>query len=81
MSMRLAVDVSVGAVPPAHFTVVHVTVYEPAPVRSINKKDLPAVAVGIVIVGLPVSVMSCIVPFAKSSVIAVLEFAVYRVSV
>ena len=54
----LAVLVIVGAVPPGHFTVVQVTVREP--VASCFKsmmKDLPLVAVGIVIVALPVKVM------------------------
>lgn len=81
MSIRLAVEVRVGAVPPAHLTVDHVTVKPPAPVRSNKRNDLPAVAVGIVMVGLPVRVMSCIVPFVRFSVMAVLELAVYRVSV
>ena len=58
MSCLLAVDVIVGAVPPAHLTVDHVTVREP--VASCFKyiiKDFPLVAVGIVIVALPVKVM------------------------
>jgi hypothetical protein len=53
-----AVAVIVGAVPPAHFTVDQVT--EREPVASCFKnmiKDLPLVAVGIVIVALPVNVI------------------------
>ena len=54
----LAVDVIVGAVPPAHLTVVQVTVREP--VASCFKNmmnDLPLTALGIVIVALPVKVI------------------------
>ena len=54
----LAVDVIVGAVPAGHLTVVQVTVREPVASCFNNKiKDLPLVAVGIVIVALPVRVM------------------------
>jgi hypothetical protein len=57
MSSLLAVAVIVGATPDGHLTVVHVTVLLPVASclrRIIN--DFPAVAVGIVIVALPVSV-------------------------
>lgn len=62
----------VGAVPPGHTTVDHVTVREPVAscLRS-KMKDLPLVAVGIVIVALPVSVMICTVPLVKAKVMAV----------
>ena len=67
----------VGAVPPGHLTVDHVTVRLPVPSCFRNRiKLLPAAAVGMVIVALPVNVMICIVPFVSASVIAVLEFAV-----
>ena len=50
--------VIVGAVPPGHFTVVQVTVREPVASCFNNKiNDLPDVAVGMVIVALPVNVM------------------------
>ena len=71
----------VGAVPPGHFTVDQVTVREPVASCFNNKiNDLPDVAVGMVMVALPVNVMICTVPFVKASVMAVLEFAVYGVS-
>jgi len=57
MSFLLAVLVTVGAVAPGHDTVDQVTVR--LPVASCDKmimNDLPATAVGIVIVALPVSV-------------------------
>ena len=56
ISQRLAVVVNVGAVPLGHFTLVNVPVNEPAPVFTIRMKDLPAVAVGMVNVQLPVMV-------------------------
>jgi hypothetical protein len=77
MSCLLAVAVIVGAVPDGHFTVVHVTVLLPVASclrRIIN--DLPAVAVGMVIVALPVSVSTWKVPFTKLIVIAVPVLAV-----
>lgn len=47
----------VGAVPPGHTTVVQVTDLEPvASCLSMIMNDLPATAVGIVIVALPVKV-------------------------
>ena len=53
----LAVDVIVGAVPLGHTTVDQVTVLLPvASCLSIITKDLPAAAVGIVIVAFPVKV-------------------------
>ena len=62
----------VGAVPPAHLTVDQVTVLEPvASCFSIITNDFPLVAVGIVIVALPVRVMICTVPFVRSRVMAV----------
>ena len=62
----------VGAVPPAHLTVDQVTVREPVPsCFNIKMKDLPLVAVGMVIVALPVRVMICTVPLVRSSVMAV----------
>lgn len=71
-----AVAVIVGAVPPGQTTVDHVTVREPVASCLSNKiKDLPAVAVGIVIVALPVNVMICTVPLVKAKVMAVLELA------
>jgi len=66
MSCLLAVDVIVGAVPPAHLTVDQVTVREPVPsCFNIKMKDLPAVAVGIVIVALPVKVKIWKEPFVR----------------
>jgi hypothetical protein len=74
--------VIVGAVPLGYFTVDHVTEREPvASCLSMMMKDLPDVAVGIVIVALPVKVMICTVPFAKSKVMAVELLAVNGVSV
>lgn len=68
----LAIAVIVGAVPPGHLTVDHVTVREPVPSCFKYKiKDLPLVAVGIVIVALPVNVMICTVPLVKAKVMAV----------
>ena len=64
--------VIVGAVPPAHLTVDQVTVRDPVPsCFNIITNDLPLVAVGIVIVALPVNVIICTVPLVRSSVIAV----------
>ena len=56
ISQRDAVEVSVGELPEGHFTDVNVPVKEPAPVLMIKMNDLPAVAVGIVNVQLPVIV-------------------------
>ncbi len=57
--------------PPAHLTVDQVTVREPVPsCFNIKIKDLPLVAVGMVIVALPVSVMICTVPLVRAKVIA-----------
>lgn len=54
----LAVLVIVGAVPPGHLTVDQVTVREPvASCFKYKMKDLPLVAVGIVMVALPVRVI------------------------
>lgn len=54
----LAVLVIVGAVPPGHLTVDQVTVREPvASCFKYKMKDLPLVAVGIVMVALPVKVI------------------------
>lgn len=68
-----AVAVSVGAVALGQSTVEgHVTVREPvASCNCIKIKLLPATGVGNVYTQLPVSVMICTVPFAKSSVMAV----------
>ena len=65
-----------------YLTVDQVTVLPPVAscLKNITK-DLPDVAVGIVIVALPVSVMICTVPLVKSSVMAVLELAENGVSV
>jgi hypothetical protein len=56
MSQRLAVVVMVGAVLFGNFTLVKVAANEPAPVDNMRINDLPAVAVGIVNVQLPVNV-------------------------
>lgn len=68
----LAVLVIVGAVPPGHLTDDQVTVREPV-ASCFNSKinDLPLVAVGIVMVALPVKVMICTVPLVKARVMAV----------
>ena len=82
MSCLDAVAVIVGAVPPGHLTVDQVTVREP--VASCFKniiKDLPDVAVGIVMVALPVNVMIWTVPLVSASVIAVELLAENGVSV
>lgn len=76
MSQRLAVVVIVGAVPLGHFTLVNVDVNEPAPVLRIKMNDLPAVAVGMVNVQLPVSVTVCTVPVVRSIVLEVLLFPI-----
>ena len=55
-STLLAVLVMVGDVLSLHLTPVNVEVNDPAPVFKNNEKLLPAVAVGIVNVQLPVSV-------------------------
>ena len=57
MSQRDAVVVKVGAVLLGHLTLVNVPVKLPAPVLINKVKDLPATAVGIVNVQLPVIVM------------------------
>ena len=66
-----AVAVMVGATLPGHFTPVNVAVNEPAPVLSSITKLLPAVAVGMVKVQLPVSVHVCTVPLVRASVCVV----------
>lgn len=71
MSQRLAVVVSVGAVLLGHFTLVNVPVNPPAPVLIIKMNDLPAVAVGMVKVQLPVMVTVCTVPLVNDNVCAV----------
>ena len=72
MSCLLAVDVIVGAVPLGHLTVDQVTVREPVASCFKNMmKDLPLVAVGIVIVALPVKVIICTVPLVRAIVMAV----------
>jgi hypothetical protein len=76
MSHLLAVVVKVGAVLLGHLTLVNVPVKLPAPVLTINTNDLPAVAVGIVNVQLPVMVIVCTVPLVKDKVCAVLELPI-----
>ena len=76
MSHLLAVVVKVGAVLLGHLTLVNVPVYEPAPVLTIKTNDLPAVAVGIVNVQLPVMVTVCTVPLVKDKVCDVLELPI-----
>ena len=76
MSQRLAVVVSVGAVPEGHLTDVNVPVNDPAPVLISKRKDLPAVAAGIVNVQLPVIVTVNRVPEAIESVWAVPELPI-----
>ena len=56
MSRRDAVAVITGATLPVHLTPVNVPVKLPAPELTCSKNDLPAVAVGMVNVQLPVSV-------------------------
>ena len=81
MSCLLAVAVIVGFVPPGHLTVDQVTVREPVPSCFKNMmKDLPLVAVGIVIVALPVRVIIWTVPLVKAMVMAVELLAVNGVS-
>ena len=68
MSNLLAVVVIVGAVAAGHLTPVKVPVKLPAPVLSSSVNDLPAVAVGIVNVQLPVSVQVWVeIPYADSA--------------
>ena len=68
----VAVVVNVGATPPANFTDVKVAVREPVPsCTTIKMNDLPAVAVGMVNVQLPVSVTVCTVPLVRAMVTAV----------
>ena len=62
----------VGAVLLGHFTLVNVAVNEPAPVLRIKMNDLPATAVGMVNVQLPVRVTVCTVPVVRSMVLEVL---------
>jgi hypothetical protein len=82
ISNLLAVAVIVGAVPLGYLTVDQVTEREPvASCFNMMIKDLPAVAVGIVIVALPVRVIICTVPLVKAKVIAVELLAVNGVSV
>ena len=76
MSHLLAVVVSVGAPLLGHFTLVKVPVKPPAPLLTINTNDLPAVAVGIVNVQLPVIVTVCTVPLVSDKVWAVLELPI-----
>ena len=71
MSQRDAVVVNVGAVLLGHFTLVNVPVNAPAPVLTIKMNDLPAAAVGMVNVQLPVNVTVCTVPLLNDSVMAV----------
>ena len=63
--------VNVGAVLLGHLTLVKIPVNEPAPVFTIRINDLPAVAVGMVNVQLPVIVTVCTVPFVSNKVCAV----------
>ena len=82
MSCLDAVLVIVGAVAAGQFTVDQVTVREPvASCRKIIMNDLPAAAVGIVIVALPVRVKIWIVPLVNATVMAVDVLATYAVSV
>lgn len=74
MSRRLAVAVIVGAVPPLNLTPVNVPVKLPEPVLSSRIKDVPAVAVGMVNVQLPVSVAVCSVPDVRAMVFDVPVF-------
>jgi hypothetical protein len=76
MSHLEAVVVSVGAALFGHFTLVKVPVNEPAPVLTIKINDLPATAVGMVNVQLPVRVTVCKVPLARESVCAVPELPI-----
>jgi len=66
-----AVAVIVGATLPGHFTPVNVAVNDPAPVFNSTVKLLPAVAVGMVNVQLPVRVTVCTVPLVRAIVWAV----------
>jgi hypothetical protein len=76
MSHLLAVVVSVGAVALGHFTLVNVPVNDPAPVLTIRINDLPAVAVGMVNVQLPVMVTVCTVPLVNDKVCDVPELPI-----
>ena len=76
MSHLLAVVVSVGAVALGHFTLVNVPANDPAPELTIRIKDLPAVAVGMVNVQLPVMVTVCTVPLVKDKVCEVPELPI-----
>ena len=76
MSHLLAVVVSVGAALLGHFTLVNVPVKLPAPVLIIRINDLPAVAVGMVNVQLPVIVIVCTVPFVNDKVCDVPELPI-----
>jgi hypothetical protein len=68
--------VIVGAVLLGNFTLVKVAVNEPAPVDKMRMNDLPAVAVGMVNVQLPVKVQVCTVPVVREIVCAVLELPI-----
>ena len=76
MSHLLAVVVKVGAVPLGHLTLVNVPAYDPAPELIIRINDLPAVAVGMVNVQLPVMVTVCTVPLVKDKVCEVPELPI-----
>jgi hypothetical protein len=70
----VAVVVSVGAVPLGHLTDVNTAVLEPVPsCVAIRINDLPAVAVGIVNVELPVMVTVFKVPLVRDKVCVVPE--------
>jgi hypothetical protein len=73
ISHLLAVVVRVGAVPLMYLTPVNVAAKLPAPVDTMRMKLLPAVAVGIVKVQLPVIVTVCTVPLVRSRVLVVPE--------
>jgi hypothetical protein len=73
----VAVVVSVGAVPLAHLTDVNTAVLEPvASCVHIRMNDLPAVAVGMVNVQLPVMVTVCTVPLVRDRVCVVPELPI-----
>ena len=76
MSHLLAVVVNVGAALLGHFTLVNVPVNDPAPVLTIKMNDLPAVAVGMVKVQLPVMVTVCTVPLVNERVCDVPELPI-----
>ena len=73
----VAVVVSVGATALGHFTDVNVAVREPVPsCTAIKMNDLPAVAVGMVNVQLPVMVTVCTVPLVSARVCDVPELPI-----